>query len=509
MAVALVICTRADHDSRAAESALAQIRSIPAIESSSSRRRSAPAGSRRCCARSATAQSTAAIARACHQATGAIPSCSASWCARCRPGRPVHRGRRRRGHGKRPRRPSRTRCEPPSSASAAPGPRARPATAVLGDDVDSRPGCRARGSLPLSEATPAAGNLMRAGILDDAACFRFRHPILAAATRRTSPRPSVPPLTCARPRLLRARGADPERMALSSCTPRRPATRAWSASCGWPPRARARGAPATAVAAAPPCRRRATRRRRHAPSCCSRSARPNTPSEKAAKPLLTSSRRAPRPTPSRGDAHSTNSSWPARAACRAGAPLRPLVEQTLLEPCPSASASSHCDCGAIQIVLRTGSPGDADAALDEGHGLTGATPGEAVLLGHLSFVRMRSDGSATEIAAIAEQASRQADAPARGARHSARRSPASCSALLAQTGCDAAKRVLDHAEHVAPPRGATADFAIALTFRASVHRRAGPLLQSGGRRAQRTSPPQSSPHRPGQVAPTSSRWSPR
>ena len=92
---------------------------------------------------------------------------------------------------------------------------------------------------------------------------------------------------------------------------------------------------------------------------------------------------------------------------------------------------------------------------------------------------MRSDGSATEIAAIAEQASRQADALLEEG-----------ATALVITGIvlglywadrlDAAKRVLDRAEHIARRRGATADFAIALTFRASVHRRAGRLLEAEG-----------------------------
>ncbi|MDQ3849875.1 MAG: helix-turn-helix transcriptional regulator, partial [Actinomycetota bacterium] len=156
--------------------------------------------------------------------------------------------------------------------------------------------------------------------------------------------------------------------------------------------------------------------------------------------------------------------------------LGPLVERALLEV-QDQDRELALRLRAIKTIVVTGSGRDAVALADEDRGLTGATPGEAVLLGHLMFVRMRAEATAAEIAAIAARASRQADALLEEGATS-----------LVITGIvlglrwadrlDAAERLLDRAVAIARRRGSIADFAIALTHRASVHRRAGRLLQA-------------------------------
>ena len=68
--------------------------------------------------------------------------------------------------------------------------------------------------LPVSEAAVAAGEIMAAGLLADAASLRFRHPLLAGGVRASL---SAPERAAAHGRaaaLLRARGEGPERIAL-------------------------------------------------------------------------------------------------------------------------------------------------------------------------------------------------------------------------------------------------------------------------------------------------------
>lgn len=109
--------------------------------------------------------------------------------------------------------------------------------------------------------------------------------------------------------------------------------------------------------------------------------------------------------------------------------------------------------------------------------LAGDTVAEAVVLGTLVFARMDPSARAEDIAAIALRGARQADALLdEGA------------IALAFTGIvlglrwadrlDDAERLLDRAIEVARRRGAIADYAMALTLRANVHRRAGRLREA-------------------------------
>lgn len=475
MAVALVICARADHDSTAAENALAQIRTSPATEVVQPQTLG-PAGVEALLRALGDGAVDGGFARACHEATGGNPFLLGELVRTLQAkGVPFTAA----GAAEV------TQTTPPTVARTVRatlerlGPAARAlarATAVLGDDVDL--GLAAElANLPLSEAPPAAGDLMRAGILDDAASLRFRHPILAAAARTDQSAPERAAAHLRAADLLRERGAGPERIALqlmhASPTGDDEVVSELRLAAE---KARARGAPGTAVALL-------------------RRAVAEPPAGAARAELLLALGQGEYAIGQSGEAaahlqqaHSATADPVARGRAllelflaspgglQSRRTLGPLVEQTLLE-LPERERELALRLRAIKIILRIGSPGDADAALDEGRGLTGATPGEAVLLGHLWFVRMRSDGSAAEIAAIAEQASRQADALLEEG-----------ATALVITGIvlglywadrlDAAKRVLDRAEQIARRRGATADFAIALTFRASVHRRAGRLLEA-------------------------------
>ncbi len=156
--------------------------------------------------------------------------------------------------------------------------------------------------------------------------------------------------------------------------------------------------------------------------------------------------------------------------------LGPLVEEALLE-LRDRDRELALRLRAIKTILISGSHGDSAALSDESRGLSGATPGEAILLGHLTFVRMRAEASAAEVAEIAERASRQADALLEEGATSLVITGIVLSLRWADR-LDAAERVLDRALTIARRRGSTADFAIALTHRASVHRRAGRLLDA-------------------------------
>ncbi|MDQ3677781.1 MAG: AAA family ATPase [Actinomycetota bacterium] len=473
IAVALVICTRVDEDG--AGGALAQIRSDPTTEIV----QPPPLGHTGVEALLRALGDGAVdggFARACHQATGGNPFLVGE----------VVRALRARGVPFTAAGAEQvTQTTPPTVARSVRatldrlGPAARAlarAAAVLGDDVDL--GLAAElADLPLSEAAPVAGDLTRAGIFDDAPTLRFRHPILSGAARADQ---SVPECAAAHARaaaLLRTRGAGPERIALqlmhASPTGDDSVVSELRLAAE---RARARGAPGTAAALL-------------------RRAIAEPPATAAQADLLLALGQAEYAVGQSGEATAhleqahraaTDSVTRGRAllelfqaspgGLQSRRTLGPLVSQTLLE-LPEQHRELALRLRAIQIILTTGSPGDTDAARDAGRGLTGATPGEAVLLGHLTFVRMRSNGSAAEVAAIAEQASRQADALLEEG-----------ATALVITGIvlglywtdrlDAANHLLDRAVQIARHRGATADVAIALTFRASVHRRAGRLLDA-------------------------------
>jgi DNA-binding CsgD family transcriptional regulator len=119
----------------------------------------------------------------------------------------------------------------------------------------------------------------------------------------------------------------------------------------------------------------------------------------------------------------------------------------------------------------------AESQLEELSRLTGATPGEAAVLAHLIFRRLKSGASANEIAELAERAARQADALAQDGTTA---SPFSAVILGLRWAdrLDTAERVLERALVIARERGSVIDFANVLNLRAEVYMRRGMLREA-------------------------------
>ncbi|HEV2777700.1 MAG TPA: AAA family ATPase, partial [Solirubrobacteraceae bacterium] len=349
------------------------------------------------------------------------------------------------------------------------------AVAVLGEDVELDLAAEVA-RVRVDEAAFVAGELTRAGILDDATPLRFRHPILAGAVRADLAAPERAAAHRRAADLLRVRGAGAERVALQLM---RTSPSGDESVVGQlrlaAERARGRGAPGTAAAllrralAEPP----AAAARAELLLELGRAEYAMGESGEAALHLEDAQRCAVDPA-TRGRALiELFQSGPGGLESRRT--IGPLIDQALLDV-RDRDRELALRLRAIQILM-SGSPGDAATLRNEGRGLTGATPGEAVLLGHLTFVRMRAEASAAEIAAIAERASRQADVLLEDGATS-----------LVITGIvlplrwadrlESAERVLDRAVAVARRRGSTTDFANALTQRAAVHHRAGRLAEA-------------------------------
>ena len=351
------------------------------------------------------------------------------------------------------------------------------ATAVLGEDVELDLAAELA-NLPMPAAAAAAAQLTDAGILDDATTLRFRHPILSGSVRANRFATERAAAHTRAAELLRARGAEPERIAvqLMQAPPAgdEDVVADLHAAAG---RAISRGAPGSAVALLrralaepPPAADRGALLLE-----LGRSEYAVGQSEEATAHLEEAQRCAEDPV-TRGrvlfELFQTN---PGGLATRRA--LAPLVDRTILE-LEDLDRELALRLRAVRVVLMTAMPGDnAGAIAAEGRSLTGATPGEAVLLGHLWFVRMGADASAAEVADFAERASRQADALLEEG-----------STALVITGIvlglcwtdrlDAAESVIERALTIGQRRGSTADFAIALTLRSWVHRRRGRLLEA-------------------------------
>ncbi|MGZ6562791.1 MAG: helix-turn-helix transcriptional regulator [Solirubrobacteraceae bacterium] len=114
------------------------------------------------------------------------------------------------------------------------------------------------------------------------------------------------------------------------------------------------------------------------------------------------------------------------------------------------------------------------AQLDELTSLAGDTPGEAVVLAHLIFRRIRLGDSADDIAAIATRAARQLDALVEDGS-SALAFSAIILGLRWSDRLDLAERLLDRAVGIARRRGSMLDFANSLDLRSEVYVRRGLL----------------------------------
>ncbi len=319
-------------------------------------------------------------------------------------------------------------------------------------------------------AAPAAAELMRAGVLGDDAPLRFRHPILGGAVRDNV---SVYERASAHTRaveLLRARGAAPERIALQllqvPAGDDRRVVRELRRAAG---HARARGAPATAIVLL----RRALDEQ-------------SPPPERAAVLVELGRVEIDEGRPSQACDHLMQAyecaddpgvRGTAVALLANAVPVDPdarrrvvdLAERTLPE------VAEHDRELALRLRANLVLEGRALDDVD----VPGDTVAEAVLLGHLVFARMTPDARAEDIAEIARRGARQVDALVEEG-----------AIALGFTGIalglrwtdqlDLAERALDRAIEAARRRGSTSDFAMALTQRAAVHRRAGRLRDAEG-----------------------------
>ncbi len=365
------------------------------------------------------------------------------------------------------------------------------AVAVLGENVELDLAAELADA-PIAGAASVAGQLVRAGVLEDATPLRFLHPLLASAVWSDLSMPERAAAHARAAELLQARGAAPERVALQLMHAL-PAGRAQVVSelCAAAERARARGAPVTAV----PLLRRAL-------------AEP--PRSAARAELLLELGLTEYAVGQGSDAvvHLEEAHRCADDPCIRGRALLGLMQASpgdldtqralsglISQTLPDVENQDRelaLRLRAAKLVFTARSPGAMAAAASEGAGLTGATPGEAVFLGYLTFVQTNAGATAEQVARIAERAARQADALLEEGATS-----------LVITGIVVglrwtdrlleAERLLDRALTIARRRGSTTDFSLALTHRAAVYRRAGRLREAeADARAAREAAPGSS-----------------
>jgi class 3 adenylate cyclase len=282
------------------------------------------------------------------------------------------------------------------------GPRATAlarAAAVLGDGVTLEFAAELA-QVPISDAASAAADLARAGTFDDELLLRFRHPILTGAVRAGMPTRARAGAHARAAELLRRQGATPDRVALQllHASPagdeRAVADLRLAAE-----HATERGAPATAAVLL----RRAL-------------AEPAVPELRG--DLLVELSRAELAT---GRTTQAAERLEEAYACAADPLARGRAVAAMAQVTPGEPAARR---RLVELVERTlGEVGGRDRELAlrlravvvlergsfEGLALEGTTPGEAFVLGHLVFARMRPDATAAEIADIAERAARRAE----------------------------------------------------------------------------------------------------
>ena len=345
------------------------------------------------------------------------------------------------------------------------------AVTTLGDDVELELASD-QAAVPVADGAAIAGDLVRAEIFADAARLRFRHPLLAAAVRADLSAPERSAAHSRAAQLLRARGADPERVAaqlmhvLPAGDPQVIAALRTAAE-----RANERGAPITAATLL----RRALEERPEASTraemlwALGRAEYAAGASEQATTHLEQAFRCATDPVIA-GRAlldmfQATPGGIPTRRA------LRPHVERTLVD-LGDGDRELALRLRALRIIVVEHH--EKSALLAEGVGLTGRTPGEAILLGHLAITRMRAGFSAAEIAAEAERAITHADALI----EEGTASMVLTGVVLQLRWTDrlaAAERLLGRIIEIARRRGSALDYANALAHRSGVHHRAGRL----------------------------------
>lgn len=338
------------------------------------------------------------------------------------------------------------------------------AAAVLGEGTPLDLATELAGLGP--DTAPAAATALReAGLLDGGPELRFRHPILAGAVRDGIPGHERADAHAQAARLLRDRGAPAERVALQLVH----VPAAGDASVVGELRlaarhARERAAPAIAatlleraLAEHPDAgdRNEILLELGRAELDAGRLAR-------AAEHFFASHDASDDPL-DRG-----------RAAALLGVAVPGAAEQR--RPIVELVRRAHAEVAPLdrELALRLGSVLVLEGASPEEHEPEGRTVAEAVYLGHLVFSRMDPAARADDVVGLATRAARQADAVLEEG-----------AIALAFTGIvlglrwghrlAEAQALLDRAIAVARRRGSTADFAIAMTLRANVHRNAGRL----------------------------------
>ena len=311
----------------------------------------------------------------------------------------------------------------------------------------------------------AAAALVDAGILDDTVAVQFRHPIMSGAVRAGSSQHELAAGHRRAAALLRRRGASPERLALQLLH----ATRRGDPQVVADLRAAAaqasrRGAPETA----------ATMLERALEE-------PPEPDARAAILLELGQAELATGDPERAAAH-----FEEAHRCAPDVHTRARTLPLLMQARPGDPASREDVDRLIVVALAQSGDLEPELALRlralhvlggapfDGPLPAGATLAEAVLLGHLVFARMTPDAVADEIADIALRGARRVDEVAEEGT-SAIAFSGIVLALRWSDHLEEARRLLDRALEIARRRGSTIDFAMTLTHRASVHRRAGRL----------------------------------
>ena len=340
------------------------------------------------------------------------------------------------------------------------------AVSVLGDGTQLELAA-GLASMAMPEATSAVAAAVRAGILDDHTDLRFRHPLLgsaAAAASTTHERAEAHARAAA---LLRARGAAPERIAtqlLHSPPAGDPRTVADLREAAR--RAGERGAPATSA------------------TLLERALAEPPSGEVRAEILLALGAAELDTGATTGAAEHLDEAYRCASDPLLRARTLPLVAQAN----PTTAAVRRL-CDLVEASLPEVEPLNEELAmrlrsilvLEERHqepdGLRGDTVGEAVLLGHIVFSRMVPGAVASNVADIAERATRQTAALIEEG-----------ASTLAFTGAvlglrwtdrlDGAVRLLDQAVESGRRRGSIIDYGAAMTLRATVHRQAGRLREA-------------------------------
>jgi DNA-binding CsgD family transcriptional regulator len=349
------------------------------------------------------------------------------------------------------------------------------ALATLGEGVDLEL-TATLADLESAEAREAAERLVDAEIIEDTVPLRFVHPIIAAAVRTTQTALQQADAHRRAAELLRDRGAEVERIALQlmHTTPEANAGVAAELRAA-ARRARGRGAPVTAAAL-----------------LARALAEPPSPDERGG--LLLELAQAEYAVGRTADAAGHfEQAYQAAAApdlralaliglFQAGAggfaaqrAMAPLFAETR----PAVLAHNReLGLRLWTLELLATHPGPAwDEVARGAEELTGESPGEALLLGHRALPITTRSATAETLAAACGRAARHADALLEEG-----------ATALVITGIvlglwwadrlDDAMAVLDRAIAVAQRRGAVADFALAHQHRASIHRRAGRLIDA-------------------------------